>query len=152
VTTLGLSFVDMKTHTLPNKFVAAALIGQLVLITVFLVVADSNGFTARVGLVVLGSAGMVLVYLLVQLASRGKFGLGDVKFSAQFGSVGGFLGLDAWLWMMLTPFVLAGAFALLMLATKKMSLSDHLAFGPFMTLGGLLVSLNAVGALIENAT
>jgi leader peptidase (prepilin peptidase)/N-methyltransferase len=92
---------------------------------------------------------MFTVYFLVYAASGGKFGLGDVKFSAQFGAVGSLLGLDAWLWLMLTPFVLAGLYSFVMVGIRKMSLSDHMAFGPFMAAGGWLVFLASAGQLIS---
>lgn len=148
VTTIWLAVIDFKTHTLPNTKVAVSLVGQLILIFAFLWVTDERGLVSGMAQVAIGALALFVIYVLVQVASRGKFGLGDVKFSVQFGASGGFLGVDAWLWMMLTPFVLAGSFALFMVATRKMSLADHLAFGPFMTAGGLLVFSVAAGQVL----
>lgn len=147
-TTVWLAIIDLRTHTLPNREVGVALVGQLILIFAFLVITDAGGLVSRLAQVAAGALALFIIYLVVQVLSGGKFGLGDVKFSVQFGAVGGLMGLDTWLWMMLTPYVLAGLFALLMLVRKKMSLADHLAFGPFMTLGGLLVVSSAAGQVL----
>lgn len=149
ISTVWLAAIDAKTHRLPNRLVLVALTGQLVLIAVYQLGFQVNEFFVRFGLIAAGALAMFTVNLLVYAASGGKFGLGDVKFSAQFGAVGSLLGLDAWLWVMLTPFVLAGLYSLVMVGIRKMSLSDHIAFGPFMAAGGWLVFLASAGQLIS---
>jgi leader peptidase (prepilin peptidase)/N-methyltransferase len=149
ISTVWLAAIDAKTHRLPNRLVLVALTGQLVLIAVYQLGFQVNEFFVRFGLIAAGALAMFTFYFLVYAASGGKFGLGDVKFSAQFGAVGSLLGLDAWLWLMLTPFVLAGLYSFVMVGIRKMSLSDHIAFGPFMAAGGWLVFLASAGQLIS---
>jgi leader peptidase (prepilin peptidase)/N-methyltransferase len=132
-----LSWVDIRTHLLPNQFVLAGLLGQSILLIALAVVSRAQNGLNRLLDAALGCLAMSLCYLVIYVASRGSFGMGDVKFSAQLGLFAGWFGWNTWLWALISPFLLAGLVTVALLMLRRLTLKDHIAFGPFMSLGAL---------------
>lgn len=98
---------------------------------------SKDSFNRSVG-AAFGCTMMLISYCGVYVASKGRFGFGDVKFSAQLGLATGWVGWETWLWALLLPFFLAGLLTLVLLVARRLTLQDHIAFGPFMSLGALI--------------
>ena len=81
------------------------------------------------------AAGMFLFYLLVNLASRGGLGMGDVKFAAVVALA---LGYPAALFSMVLAMWAAGFYALFLLLTHRRERRQTMALGPFLAAGGLV--------------
>jgi len=118
--------------------VTIGFIGQVLLMgPLSLVFIPLNGLNRLVSACV-GCLAMFCGYLIIYLISRGQFGFGDVKFSAQLGLVVGWVGWSTWVWAFFLPFLLAGLLTVALLALRAISLKDHLPFGPFMSLGAVI--------------
>jgi leader peptidase (prepilin peptidase)/N-methyltransferase len=120
--------IDVAELRLPNALVvpglAFAIAGALW--------AELAGRDAWLAAVAWG-AGYATVLLAPALA--GSAGMGDVKLAAVLGLVLGPLGPGAALLGSVSPFLAAGAFALVAAGRSGVWRDDHVAFGPFM-LGG----------------
>lgn len=77
--------------------------------------------------------------LLLHAITRGRgLGLGDVKLGTAIGTgLGPAIGLAA----LGSAFVLGGAYATLLLATRRASRRDTVPFGPFLAAGAVLAAL-----------
>jgi leader peptidase (prepilin peptidase)/N-methyltransferase len=62
-------------------------------------------------------------------------GGGDVKLATVLGLTGGWYGLHAWTWVCFLPFFIGGLLALVGLASRRLSWTAHLPFGPALALG-----------------
>ena len=89
-----------------------------------------NSFVAGIG--------AFLVFLLIVLVFPQGMGGGDVKYAGLLGLLVGFPGvLVAW-WI---SAVLGGVVAIFLLVVRKKSRRDAIPYGPFMSLGGIVVLL-----------
>src|SRR4051794_5926415 len=111
-----LALVDIAEHRLPNRLVLAA---GVVVGALLLVVAVVGGDPARLLGVLLGGAGLFVLYLVLAVVSRGQVGMGDVKLAAVIGGALGFLGWRVWLLGMLAGFLLNGVVSLVAVATRR---------------------------------
>ena len=110
-------------------------------------------------LIVLGAVGLVLqlwtgavgflsmlagalagggLLLLLAIVSRGGMGGGDVKFAALIGLVLGWHGWQALVVGAAAAFVLGAVHALGLIVLRRATGSTHIAFGPWMIMGGAL--------------
>ncbi len=133
---LALSIVDIREHRLPNRMVAAALSGTLVL-------AAASAVAGGDGQMLLRALGASLVAVLAFGVGHvlGGMGMGDVKYAAVTGLALGTIGWSAVWWGHLLGFVLAGGLAVVGLLTGRMHRRSAVPFGPFMALGALLVGV-----------
>jgi leader peptidase (prepilin peptidase)/N-methyltransferase len=123
---VGLAFVDVRVHRLPNVLTLAFFAGALVF-----------AFDpVRLGPALLGAAVAAGLYLV--LAFGAGFGLGDAKLAAGLGLILGWYGWTALLLGLAAGLVLSGLFAAALLAVRRVGRRTQLAHGPFMLLGGLL--------------
>ena len=83
-------------------------------------------------------------YLLLYFLSRGSLGMGDVKFAFPLGLSVGWYSADYWLVAIFTSFLIAGLVAFIGMLTRQMTRKSRLAFGPFMSIGTLIVCVFAV--------
>ena len=124
-----LAFVDVAVHRLPDRLTFAAFGGALPL----LAIADlRRAAWALVGAIALGA-----VYLLLVVTNPGGMGLGDAKLALCLGLALGWYGWVAVIYGACAGFLLAGLYALILLALRKVTRKDSLAHGPFMLLGAL---------------
>lgn len=132
---IALSVVDIKEHRLPNRMVAAALLGTFAF----------AGASAAAG----EDAGMLLRALAASLIAVAAFGIGnviggmgmgDVKYAAVTGLALGTIGWTAVWWGHLLGFLLAGGVVVVGLITGTMHRRSAVPFGPFMALGALVIA------------
>jgi leader peptidase (prepilin peptidase)/N-methyltransferase len=128
-----LAFVDIAVHRLPDRLTFAAFLGALVLL----------GFAdlPRTGRALPGGLALALVYALLVFANPGGMGLGDAKLALCLGLALGWYGWVAVAYGAAAGFFLAGIYAAIMLAFRRVSRKDSLAHGPFMLLGALAALL-----------
>ncbi len=128
---LAAGAVDARTGYIPDAITAPTALAALLL------AAAAGGTAAALGGAL--SAGGAL--LALHLLTRGRgLGLGDVKLAAAIGL--GF-GPGAGLAALGTAFVLGGAYASWLLATRRARRGDSVRFGPFLAGGALAVALVA---------
>ena len=143
---LALAVVDIREHRLPNRMVAAALLG-CVLLTGVLAVATAD---PRVLLRAL-AASAVAVGAFAAAHILGGMGMGDVKYAAVTGWALGTIGWSAVWWGHLLGFVAAGVVVVVGVVVSRMNRRSALPFGPFMGVGSLLVGVSAIAPAVAPA-
>lgn len=127
---LAASFVDVRSHRLPDRYTLAMLVGLLIgWVSAFLV--DSDSFLDRLLTSLLGA----LIWLIPMLLGhyvRGGIGWGDVKLAPVLGAVVGMVGVVAALSSLLLTFISAGVASLWLIVTGSTSLQARLPLGPWM--------------------
>lgn len=136
---VALAAIDLDVHRLPDRLVAGCA-GVLVagLGVVALLGAGVEPWSRSV-LCALASGALYLLLALLSLA-RGSWGvgLGDVKLSMLLGAALGWFGALNAVIGIYAGFLVGGAVALGLLLTRRVSVGDHLAYGPAMMLGALV--------------
>ena len=85
---------------------------------------------------VISSALVVLaLWILAEWPGR-PLGFGDVKLVGVIGMQLGAYGFDAAFSALTVSVIIGGVWAVWMVTTRRMGAGDHLAFGPFMAMGG----------------
>ena len=135
-----LGAIDVRHKLLPNRLVLPFLIGALVLLT--LAAAVSGAWMQLLG-GLLGGAVLFLLYLVMALIKPGGIGLGDVKLAAVVGLYAGYLGLDAWLLVLLGAFLLNAAAIVVLMLAKVLNRNSDIPFGPAMIAAASLAPLFA---------
>ena len=136
---VALSIVDLREHRLPNRMVAIAGFG-CVLITVALAWAAWD-FDVLLR-ATMASMIAVAVFALAHVVDG--VGMGDVKYAAVTGWVLGTIGWSAVWWGHLLGFLAAGVVVVVGMLASRMHRRTALPFGPFMGLGALGAGLMAV--------
>ncbi len=133
-----LSRTDLLQHRLPNKTVFRLIAGLIVCEAVL-----SWSGVGKHDLYdsLLVAAKTVLVYIALYGLSRGQFGLGDVKYSIATGLVIGWYAPSQWFLSIMVSFFFAAIVSVFLLATKRMTKTDRIAFGPYMTAATVIVAL-----------
>ncbi|SDS42490.1 A24 family peptidase [Agrococcus carbonis] len=124
--------VDLAVFRLPDAIVwptTGAVLGML------LVAAVATGEWARFGWALAAMLIVGVIYFALGWIAPQSFGLGDVKLSLVLGLALGWFGWRAVLWGMLGGFAVFAVVALLLVATRRVSLKSDLAFGPWMLVG-----------------
>lgn len=129
IAAIYISYFDLKTKTIPDKF-NAALLGFVFLATP-LVAKDLESFF-KAWLV--GAAVFVAFYFLA-VVSHGAFGGGDIKFAPSLSVALAMSELRLAGYGIFVAFQIAALVALVLLIIKKRSLRQTIAFGPYLTLG-----------------
>lgn len=78
------------------------------------------------------------LFLVIAIVGRGAMGMGDVKLAAALGAV---LGYPTVLSALFAGIVAGGVAALLLIASRRISRKDYMAYGPYLALGAILVLL-----------
>lgn len=136
--TPSLFIADVREHRLPNRLTGPAALWMLGAGCIGALVARS--WQPLVQSLVAGVASL-LVYLALWAVARGGFGMGDVKLGGVLGLA---LGLQSFATVMAAfavGFLAAGAWAVILIATRRAGLRTHIAFGPFMLIGAWVVIL-----------
>lgn len=137
-----LAVIDFRTHLLPDWLVLPT--GAVV---VALLVLDGIG-RGDAGTVLRAAACAGLVFLVYSaMAYWGSLGFGDVKLGVVLALVLGWAGWDAALAGPVLGFVLGAVVAVVLLATGRGSKS-HLAFGPYLIAGALIVLIRHLVVLL----
>ncbi|WP_117209914.1 prepilin peptidase [Allorhizocola rhizosphaerae] len=127
---VALAFIDLAVHRLPNALTLSAFLGGAVLLAL-------AGEPRRLGIALLCSLGMTACYLMLSLMNPSGMGLGDGKLALSLGLALGWFGGMVTLYGAVAGFLLAGLYALVMLALGRVTRKDSIAHGPFMLLGAL---------------
>lgn len=135
-----LGAIDVRHKLLPNRLVLPFLIGALLLLG-FASVLSGEWLRLLAGL--LGGAVMFLVYLTMALMKPGGIGMGDVKLAAVVGLYAGYLGLQAWLMVLLGAFLLNAVAIVVLMLARKLTRESDIPFGPAMIAAALLAPLVA---------
>jgi leader peptidase (prepilin peptidase) / N-methyltransferase len=139
---IALAVTDAVTRRLPDRLTGAAYAG----VAACLVLAAAvSGHWDQLGRAGAGGAALAGFFLLLALAGRGAAGLGDAKLAASAGTALAWFG-----WVPLAAgaaagFVLAAAYGAVLLALRRATLSQHIAYGPFLA-AGALAAIIAAGA------
>ena len=130
-----LTWIDARTHRLPNRWVAScAVLGVILLGSAGVLAGDLSGFTR--GLVV--GTGASLVFLAIHLC--GGMGMGDVKYAWVLGFYLGTLGVNTAWWGLWLSFALAAAAVVARRLLCGSAGVRRIPFGPFMTTGAAIAS------------
>ena len=135
-----LGAIDARHKLLPNRLVLPFLVGALVLLGLATVV--SGAWLQLLG-GLLGGAVLFALYLAMALVKPGGIGLGDVKLAAVVGLYTGYLGLNAWLLVLLGAFLLNAVAILVLMLAKVLNRNSDIPFGPAMIAATLLAPLVA---------
>jgi len=120
-----LTVIDLEHHIIPNKIVYPGMALALILS----VVTEPGIVKAAIG----GGIGLVLL-LLPALIYKGGMGFGDVKLAGLVGLVTGFPLVFVALFLAIIG---GGALSAILLLLKKKRWREGIAFGPFLSLGGM---------------
>lgn len=139
----ALAVVDIREHRLPNRMVAIAL-GGCVVLTV-----AAAAITADIGVLVRAAAASLVAVAAFAVAHiAGGMGMGDVKYAAVTGWVLGTIGWWAVWWGHLLGFLAAGGVVVVGMVLSRMHRRTAVPFGPFMGLGSLLVGIAALAPVV----
>jgi leader peptidase (prepilin peptidase) / N-methyltransferase len=135
-----LGAIDARHKLLPNRLVLPFLVGALVLLGLAAVV--SGTWLQLLG-GLLGGAVLFALYLAMALIKPGGIGLGDVKLATVVGLYAGYLGLNAWLLVLLGAFLLNAVAILVLMLARVLNRNSDIPFGPAMIAATLLAPLVA---------
>ncbi len=129
---------DVLRHRLPDRLVAPALAGGIVLLAGAAVAGGAMPDLARafVCAVIVG-----LTYLALAVIAPSGLGMGDVKLAPL---VGLYLGWLSWVSVVegvMAGFVIGALWALVLMATRRGGVRTHVPFGPSMLLGVAVAAL-----------
>jgi leader peptidase (prepilin peptidase) / N-methyltransferase len=130
-----LSWIDLRTHRLPNRIVFPAYaVAGVLLGTAALASAEPGrlvGFAA-------GGAVLWLFYFAVRFAYPAGMGFGDVKLAGVLGLYLGYVDWSLLLWGTFAAFLLGGLYGVVLMVLRRAGLKSAIPFGPFMVAGALL--------------
>ncbi len=130
----ALTWIDARTHRLPNRWVAScAALGVVLLGLAGWMAGDLTTVTR--GLLV--GTGAALVFLVIHLC--GGMGMGDVKYAWVLGFYLGTLSADAAWWGLWLSFALAAA-VVVARRILRYTPGRRIPFGPYMTVGSAIAS------------
>lgn len=130
-----LTITDLDTKLIPNRILGPAAIAGVVLLLAGHYLNEERGDLL---VAAMGGVTYFAVMLLLALIVRGGLGFGDVKLSFLIGVFTGYLGVGHVVVAGLGSFLLGGLVALFLLATRRQSRKDAIAFGPFMTIAAIV--------------
>ena len=125
---------DVKEKVIPNKYV-----GFFILSSVCISLIPHHQRTAGhyLGYGIMAGLFFFLIFLVLRLISRGRIGMGDVKLAFPLGINIGITQPDGFEAALLFIFLGAGIAAIVM-KIRGRSISDAIAFAPFMFMGSAL--------------
>jgi leader peptidase (prepilin peptidase)/N-methyltransferase len=137
VVLLVLCAVDLDVHRLPDKLTGFTFVLALVGLTVVALVSGDWESWRRA---LLASLALGALYVALVLIGRGSgMGLGDAKLSPSLGLMLGHLSWGAVFVATMATFLIGGLVATWLVVARGASRSTHLAFGPAMVGGAVLV-------------
>jgi leader peptidase (prepilin peptidase) / N-methyltransferase len=141
VLSVALSGVDIAVHRLPDKLTLPAYPALVLLLGLAAIFGHSGAALVRA---LLGGVALTCFYFLLAVLRPGQLGAGDVKLAGLTGLALGWLGWPVLILGAALAFVLSAFVSLGLLAARRISLRDSIAFGPFM-LGGALIAILVSG-------
>lgn len=132
-----LSFIDIRTHTLPDRYVLPAYpVAVLLLGASALLAGDPWILVRAVG----GALALGALYWVLWAVYPAGMGFGDVKLA---GVLGLYLGFLSWPHVLLgtaAGFVAGGLWGVALIVSRKGTAQSHIPFGPAM-MGGALATM-----------
>lgn len=145
---VALGAVDIRHHRLPDALTLPAIpITMLVVaVTEWRRPEAGNGITALVAAAVLSG-----LFLLLATVAPSGMGQGDVKLVPSLALMTGYVSVAAAVLGVVVAFVLGAAWAVVGLASRRMTMKTAIPFGPFLLAGCWLVLLvpEAVTGLVR---
>ena len=132
---IALTLTDFDCRRIPNRILVPGVIGAAALLSLGSVLEGDPWAILRA---LAGGAGYFGVLLLVALAARGGFGLGDVKLGFLLGLVLAHRSWGALLVGAFAAFAVGGLAAVVLLAARRVSRKDAIPFGPAMVAGAAI--------------
>jgi leader peptidase (prepilin peptidase)/N-methyltransferase len=132
---VALALIDLDIHRLPNKIVLPAYIVGGALLGAAALVAGEYPRLIGAGV---GLAAMWLAYFLMAVLYPGGMGFGDVKLAGVLGLFLGWLGWGPLIVGSFSAFLIGGLFAVVLLATRRVTRKGGIPFGPWMLVGAWL--------------
>ncbi len=136
--TVAVVLVDARLHLISTKLVYPAAGAAL---CVFAVVALIEGQLDRFQWMLIGGLGAFAFIWILHLISPQGMGQGDARLSLFLGMFLGWLGWRQLVIGMFAGFALGSLGGLVFMALRKAGLKTAIAFGPYLAVGTLLVSL-----------
>jgi leader peptidase (prepilin peptidase)/N-methyltransferase len=137
---VGMGYVDLRRHLLPDRFTVPALAAGAVLLAAAAAAGGSPGWTGYArGWACAG--GLLLVYLLMALVYPAGLGLGDVKLAGALGLHLGWLGWWGPVVGTFGAFLIGGVVGVVLLVAGRATRRSAVPFGPSMLLGALAAVL-----------
>lgn len=133
---LGAAVIDIKTKTIPN-FIPLSLVILRVLVLIYELIFEDSALSYFAGSLV-GALVCMFFLLIANKLSKGGIGGGDIKLIS---AVGFLCGLSVAFYTMLFSLIACSIVSACLLAFKKCTAKDQLAFGPFLYLGYLMMCL-----------
>lgn len=129
-----LSVIDIRTHTLPNRFVLPA---YPIAGTLLLTAALAGGFPHHAWNTIGGAAAMAGLYWVLWFGYPAGMGFGDVKLAGVLGLFLGFLGWEHVVLGAGAGFVVGGLWGLVLILSRRGTSKSAIPFGPSMLVGAL---------------
>lgn len=137
-----LSFIDLRTHRLPNRVLGPA---SLVAVVAFAAAAGVHGRWVPLEHAAIGAVAYGVPMLVLGLAAPSAMGGGDVKFAPYLGFHLGWFSLRLVLSGALLGLIAGGLGGALLLLVGRKGMKDAIPFGPFMAFGALASVLIGAG-------
>ncbi len=132
-----LLLVDARQHRLPDRLVLPAAGCALVLLAL---AAMLRGDWAALGRAIAAAGVVFAIFCVAAVVSPASLGFGDVKLAGLLALYLGWLGWGHVFYGIFAGFVLGALAAVVMLASRRVSLKSHIALGPALITGALLVA------------
>jgi len=132
-----LLLVDARDHRLPDRLVLPAAGGALVLLTLAAAVRSD---WASLGRSVAAAAVVFAIFCTAAVLSPASLGFGDVKLAGLLALYLGWLSWGHVFYGIFAGFVLGALVAVVMLVSRRVSLKSHIALGPALITGALLIA------------
>jgi leader peptidase (prepilin peptidase) / N-methyltransferase len=132
-----LLLVDARDHRLPDRLVLPAAGAALALLSL---AASVRGDWAALGRAVAAAGVVFAMFCAAAVVSPSSLGFGDVKLSGLLALYLGWLGWGHVFYGIFAGFVLGALVAVVMLASRRVSLKSQIALGPALITGALLIA------------
>ncbi len=138
---VALGAIDIAVHRLPNWLTLPAYPVLVALLGAAALISDRGADLERA---LLGGCALAGAFLILALLRPGQLGGGDVKLAGLAGLALGWLGWHTLILGAALGFVLCAVVSVTLLATRRLTLSSSICFGPFL-LGGAILAIVGVG-------
>ena len=129
---VALAFIDVDTHTLPNRIVLPSYAIGVILLTLASIGTADWVALARAAA---GAGILFAFYFMLALVVPRGMGFGDVKLAGVLGLYLGYLGWGSLAVGSFAAFVLGGIFSVVLLLARRAGRKSGIPFGPWMILG-----------------
>tara|TARA_Y100000590_G_scaffold55347_2_gene57927 strand:+ start:11014 stop:11685 length:672 start_codon:yes stop_codon:yes gene_type:complete len=132
-----ISNIDYNSKIIPNKII---IIGTLLSIILFTLNSDSIQLNGK-SLILESFLGSFLgfsIMMFFYLLPFTRIGAGDVKLSALIGAISGFQKI---IFALSSGIIFAGIISIILILSKKKSINDDIAFGPYICSGTIFIIL-----------